>query len=313
MKSTRSDSKIAAESPFRNNPINIDGFRVVSLLVGIIFLALPFSASIMAESVQSSQEPVRCSVELERYELQTGPIKIGKAVKNLSGMTYNLLTDSLFLVSNRPTKIIELDQHGVKKRTIDLQGFQDTEGITHIRENLFAVLEEKRRTICIFEIDQQTTTINRAQTEIILIDPTPAGNKGPEGISYDPEGGHFYVTKEKNPRMLYRLPWPTSAQNSAEVSHPWDIQKDALSLTDLSGIYYHQGTGNLLMLSDESASVVETTINGKEISRLLLKKDGKSGLQKDVPQAEGITMDSKGILYICSEPDLLYVFNRTRK
>lgn len=313
MRSTRSDNKIAAESPFWKNPITIDRFPVGSLLVWIMFLALPLSALVMADSVQSIQEPFRHSIELERYVLQTGPIKIETAVKNLSGLTYNLLTDSLFLVSNRPTTIIEIDQHGGEKRTIDLQGFQDTEGITHIRENLFAVLEEKRRSICIFEIDQQTTTINRAQTEIILIDPRPAGNKGPEGISYDPDGGRFYVTKEKNPRMLYRFPWPTSSQNSAEVSHPWDIQKNALSLTDLSGIFYHQGTGNLLMLSDESASVVETTITGKEISRLSLKKDGKSGLQKDVPQAEGITMDNKGRLYICSEPDLFYVFSRTKK
>ncbi|MDO8948530.1 MAG: SdiA-regulated domain-containing protein [Desulfocapsaceae bacterium] len=61
-----------------------------------------------------------------------------------------------------------------------------------------------------------------------------------------------------------------------------------MSLKDLSDDYYHSGSGNLLLLSDDSASVVEATANGKELGRLSLKESGDSGLRKDVPKAEGI-------------------------
>lgn len=87
------------------------------------------------------------------------------------------------------------------------------------------------------------------------------------------------------------------------------IRQKPLSLKDLSDIYYHPDSGNLLILSDESGCVVETTVDGKELGRLSLKKGGKSGLRKDIPRAEGITMDDRRVVFICSEPDLLFVFN----
>lgn len=109
--------------------------------------------------------------------------------------------------------------------------------------------------------------------------------------------------------MIYQLQWPAKLPSSAGVFHPWIIPKVSFSLKDLSGVYYHSGSRSLLILSDESGSVVKTTLDGKELGRLSLKKDDNSGLQEDIPQAEGIAMDNKGVLYICSEPDLLYMFN----
>ena len=37
---------------------------------------------------------------------------------------------------------------------------------------------------------------------------------------------------------------------------------------------------------------------------------GRHGLQKTVPQAEGIAVDDDGTLYIVSEPNLFYVFKK---
>lgn len=286
---------------------NVNLLWVFSLFAaGIAFLSLCLGERAWAEGMGKS-------VGLEDYLLQAGPITIGHAVKNVSGLTYSLQTETLFLICNRPTQIIELDLQGQQQRVIDLQGFDDTEGIAHIRGNLFAVLEEQRRTICIIEIFPAATTIQRSDIDdITVVDSIPAGNKGLEGISYDPGGERFYVVKEKSPRKLYQVPWPATAQGSPNISEPWDIQADSLSLTDLSGVYYHPHTGNLLILSDDSAAVAEVTLTGKEISRLSLQKGGPGGLPKDVPQAEGITMHPNGMLFICSEPDLFYRFDRLR-
>ena len=279
---------------------------IKKVVVGIAFFILCGNG--MAEDGPSPSQADPLTVSLDHYVLHDGPYRIGEQLANASGLTWNPQSRGLFLINNRPPKIVELALDGSQKRVISLSGFHDTEGITHIRNSLFAVVEEKRRTICIFEIHREATSINRDDAEIIVVDPEPAGNKGLEGISYDPENKCFYVVKEKGPRKIHRVPWAKETGSPGSMSQPFNIQKNSLSLKDLSGIYYHPGSNNLLLLSDKSASLVESTVDGKELSRISLKKSQKTGLQSSIRQAEGITMDSRGILYISSEPDLLYIF-----
>ncbi|MNN99585.1 hypothetical protein D3C81_2192630 [compost metagenome] len=55
--------------------------------------------------------------------------------------------------------------------------------------------------------------------------------------------------------------------------------------------------------------MVELDVTGKPLSTLSLNK-GYQGLQKNVPQAEGIAMDDAGTIYLVSEPNLFYVFKQ---
>ena len=48
-------------------------------------------------------------------------------------------------------------------------------------------------------------------------------------------------------------------------------------------------------------------MEGRPLSTLSLRK-GYQGLERTVPQAEGIAMDDAGTLYLVSEPNLFYVF-----
>jgi len=89
-----------------------------------------------------------------------------------------------------------------------------------------------------------------------------------------------------------------------------NAQRDRdLFVTDLSSLHYDTSTGHLLALSDESKMIVEMDANGKPVSSFSLR-GGNQGLAKDVPQAEGMTMDDQGNLYVISEPNLFYAFKK---
>ena len=65
----------------------------------------------------------------------------------------------------------------------------------------------------------------------------------------------------------------------------------------------------MLALSDESRLILELDVDGRPLSTMSLSK-GRHGLQKTVPQAEGIAVDDDGALYLVSEPNLFYVFKK---
>jgi uncharacterized protein YjiK len=55
--------------------------------------------------------------------------------------------------------------------------------------------------------------------------------------------------------------------------------------------------------------IVEMDANGTPVSSFSLR-GGNQGLTEDIPQAEGITMDDHGTLYVISEPNLFYAFKK---
>ena len=55
--------------------------------------------------------------------------------------------------------------------------------------------------------------------------------------------------------------------------------------------------------------MVELDVDGRPISTLSLLR-GMHGLKRSVPQAEGVAMDDRGVLYLVSEPNLFYVFSK---
>ena len=269
--------------------------NVISLIV-LIFLSMPHAG--LADG----------TVSLAEYRLSHGPVTVKGVKENLSGLTFNPRTGTIFGIINNPTVIVEMDVRGVVKRTIALKGFNDTEGIAWIEGDRFAVLEERRRKLIIVHIGATTASLNYSGKEAHIIDRAPAENKGPEGLCYDAGRKRFYSVKEKRPFKLYEI---AIDKGRADIKKPWDIEKAGLKVSDLSGIYYNQKTGSLLILSDESKCVVETTHDGKVLSRLSLKA-GDSGLRETLPQPEGIVMDDDGNIYVCSEPNKLYVFSPAR-
>ncbi|MNE67468.1 SdiA-regulated [compost metagenome] len=119
------------------------------------------------------------------------------------------------------------------------------------------------------------------------------------------------MVKEHSPRKLYEI---RGLKASIEGDFNLEvIDREAwiqnVFATDLSSVHYDQQTGHLALLSDESKVLMELDGQGKLISfRSLL--GGFAGLQDSVPQGEGMTFDDRGNLYLVSEPNLFYRFER---
>lgn len=246
---------------------------------------------------------------LSAYQLKQGPIRLAQVDDNASGLTYNPDTKTLFLVQNKPTQLVELDKEGKTLRVIPLTGFDDTEDLFYMGGGRFAVVEERRRNVCIFSLDAATTSVPYAKATRLLVDPVNADNSGLEGITGDMKTGRFFVVKEKNPRRIYEFAVPSAEKPAPEIKRPWDAQAMLKGADDLSAICFHPSSGNLLLLSDESACIVECTTDGRQLAKLPLTA-GSAGLQASLKQPEGLTLDDDGNMYVCCEPNLFYIFVR---
>lgn len=260
------------------------------------------------DSEQTNTEPLGLST----YVCITGPHKISSITNDASGLAFSPHTRTLFMVINGTCEIIELDTQGNVRRIIETSGFSDLEGIAHADKELFYVAEEGRGTVCSIRIENDTESVSRGNSDLFTVDPASMGNSGIEGLTYDPGRNCLFAVKEKTPRKIYQIRLPhEQADGHTSVTLPWNIEKTHYGLTDLSGICCDPDSGNLLILSHESAALVEATVRGTEVSRLRLSA-GSSGLDRAVPQAEGIAVDTEGTIYMCSEPNVFYVFRKKK-
>ncbi len=286
------------------NPLEIILRAVLTPLILILSLCIsacggqpsePAKAEAPAKVAKATKaEEAPKNVGLEDYELAKGPRKIQGVSNDASGLAYSPKTKTLFLVINGTSEIFELTLDGKAKRRIRTRGFSDLEGIAYVSGDTFAVVEEGRGTLSRITIDEKTTTINYGMAKGVSIDGSRLGNSGIEGLAYDAKGKRFFAVKEKNPRRIYQIA-------GSKVTNPWDIQKESLEMSDLSGVYYHQESGHLLILSHESRCLVEATVDGKEVSRLSIR---------GMSQPEGVTMDDEGTIYVCGEPDSFQVYKK---
>ena len=260
------------------------------------------------------------TVDLGAYELLCDPITISQVPEDLSGVTYNPLTNTLFMVRNSSgaETIYETTLSGKWLRTITLSSeFDDTEGIVHIGGTEYAVTEERVGKVTLININALTSNVNHSNSTVLQLPGTWSGNDGLEGISYNPNDSKIHTLKERTSKAYYSFSKSASSPlTNNDVNEPCGTNPFS-SLSDLAGMH-HLGLTNLpnlnvsthtLILSQESRTVIEIDENCNQKSQILLSANGANGtLSTAVPQPEGVTMDNNGNLYIVSEPNLLYIF-----
>lgn len=256
------------------------------------------------------------SLGLDTFNLIEGPKTITQIPDDLSGLTYNTSTNTIFAVINDPPRLYELSLDGDVIRAIPLQGFNDTEGLVWVNGTDFFVIEEKRGRAVKITVENTTTTISYPANYIQLPGNWGANN-GLEGVAYNPNTNELILVKEKSPLTIYSLEVPSDLSTSPTVTNPFDIATNNFGFKDLSGLHHLGGNAinqdtHFLVLSHESRALVETDMTGKEYSRLDLGTNGANGtLPNRILQAEGVTVDNQGTIYIVSEPNTFYKFSNS--
>ena len=254
-------------------------------------------------------------VWLPHYRVAVEGLPVEGVDENASGLTYSDHTGTLFSITNKsPKAILELDTDGRLLRSIELVGASDPEGITHIRGQIFAIADERDQAVYRVEIGPDTTRVDVGDTARLGLSLGRSNNLGFEGISWDSAGQRLYISQEKAPMRVLAisgLPDVLSGTNFNLQIDEWrPANASGLFVTDLSSLTLHEPTGNLLLLSDESALIVEYDPAGNPVSMLPMWR-GFHGLSRRVPQAEGLALGPDGTIYVMSEPNLFYRFERS--
>ena len=232
---------------------------------------------------------------------------------DVSALTFDPDRRSLFTVTNQKPHIVELSLDGRMLRQIPLVGFGDPEAIEYVSRGVYVITDERLQRIVKVRLDDDTPFVDASEAQQLSLGIGRNGNKGFEGLAYDSRGQRLFVAKERDPVSIYEIHgFPhTDPQKPFAVHVVDNPERDAgLFVRDLSSLQYDPRTGHLLALSDESHLVLELNADGRPISSLSLL-GGRHGLTHSVPQAEGVAMDDEGRLYLVSEPNLFYVFEKT--
>jgi uncharacterized protein YjiK len=293
------------------------GYVLLAAFAGLLVVAWQFGAFALGYYwISMRNQPAEnsaASIWLPDYQVQIDGRAVEGIAENASGLTYNPQTRTLFTVINQPPYICELTVDGVLVRSIPLVGATDPEGITHVREDIFILADEHEQQIFYIRINASTTSVDLHGRPRIGLALDVKENLGFEGISWDSDGKRLFVAKEKSPlRVLEISGLPELLDGSAidlQIKEWKSPEANSLFMTDLSSLTFHEPTGHMLLLSHESRLIVEYDEDAEPVSIMPLWK-GWHGLRHFVPQAEGIAIGENGDLFLLSEPNLFYRFER---
>nr|WP_322940578.1 SdiA-regulated domain-containing protein [Pseudomonas sp. s4] len=225
-----------------------------------------------------------------------------------SGLTYNPVTGTLFTVTGKNPLLVELSREGEVLRRIQLKGFSDPEAVEMMDNGRMAIVDERKRQLTTFTLHDGDLELDAADYPGFDLGFADAGNKGFEALAWDARSSSLMLGKERSPMGLFSLPFP-GAYGAAGVMQPFGDGN--LGMRDISSLTIDARTGHALVLSDESRMLLELDRSGHPVSFLSLT-GGLNGLEQGIKQAEGVTMDEEGNIYIVAEPNLFYVFSKVQ-
>ncbi|MDN7140542.1 SdiA-regulated domain-containing protein [Pseudomonas sp. JQ170] len=257
-------------------------------------------------------DPAEQSMGLDQYRVVLQAKPIDGLDEDISALTFDPDRNSLFTVTNKQPELIELSLDGRILRRVPLTGFGDPEAVEYVGPGSYVITDEREQRLIRVRLADDTLFLDANDSEQLSLGIGLNGNKGFEGLAYDSKGKRLFVAKERDPMLIYEVHgFPHDNPDQPYAVHVvQDRKRDSrLFVRDLSSLQFDERSGHLLALSDESQLVLELDTKGKPLSSLSLRK-GFQGLEKSVPQAEGIAMDDAGTIYLVSEPNLFYVFKK---
>ncbi|MCW3149386.1 SdiA-regulated domain-containing protein [Stutzerimonas stutzeri] len=255
-----------------------------------------------------SAEQRAAGIWLPDYELVLETTLAGLEKDETSGLTWNPLTGTLFTVTGKHPQLIEFTPAGVVLRRVTLTGFADPEAVEALGDGRLAIVDERRRLVAVFRLEPDVESLDLEDLASYDLGFADAGNKGFEGLAWNPRTQRLLLAKERDPQGLFELPFP-GEDGAAGTLHAVPGQR--LLVRDISSVAIDPRSGHTLMLSDESRLLVELDLQGQPRSFISLF-GGVNGLVQGIEQAEGVAMDGEGNIYVVGEPNRFYVFSRKR-
>ncbi len=263
-------------------------------------------------------------VRVGRHDLpeptRTTPPPNSLLAQEVSAVTYNWDTNTLFVVGDAGTSVVQVTKTGqlIDSMTLAMgsspQGseFYDPEGLTYIGNNQFVMTEERDRRVVRFTY-AAGTTLTRAAAQTVGLG-TFVQNIGLEGLTVDPLTNGFILVKESGPQGIFQTGVDFAAGTATNGS-PSTINSinlfdpTLLNLIDIADVFAFStipsftgpNANRLLVLSHESGKIVNTDRAGNISSTLTIVSDPGNPLSVAAQQHEGVTMDFEGNLYVVSE------------
>ncbi len=298
---------------------------VVRLVRGALAVAaVALAAPSAAPAAPLTGVDLSTYVRVGRYDLpeptRTPPPANSLLAQEASSVTYDWDTDSLFVVGDGGTSVVQVDKTGHLINSMTLargaspQGteFYDTEGIAYIGGGRFVLAEERYR-----QIDRFTyvanTTLNRSDVQTVKLG-TTIDNIGIEGVTDDPLTSGFVAVKETQPEGIFQtgidFAAGTATNGSPTTENSVNLFDPALAgLADFSDVFALSNlttltgpdTTHLILLSQESGRIVNIDRSGHVASALTIVGDPGNPLSVPDQTDEGVVLDNDGRLYVVNE------------
>ena len=250
------------------------------------------------------------AMNLGRYRADIQALPLQGVEDDLSALAYNPERNTLFGLINGTPLLLEISLEGEVLRTVRIEGVKDMEGLAHIGANRYVIVEERHQRLRIIELPDDVATLDATDAPRLTLAIDDKGNKAYEGLSWDTNKQRLLVVRERDPMRLLSIEGfvdGNSASPQIDINEKSMFEEHRLFLSDLSAVEIDNHSGHLLLLSDESRMLVEYSAEGQPLSVLGLRR-GFHGLERTVPQAEGLAIDGQRRIYLVSEPNLFYRF-----
>jgi uncharacterized protein YjiK len=224
-----------------------------------------------------------------------------------SDLAYNPQTKTLFSVMGKNPFLVELTLQGDVLRKMPLVGWSNTEGVTVMGNGLLAIVDERDHMLSIVKVDADTRELNIANFPKYDLGPSKDQNKAFEAIVWDSRNQQMLLGEERPPALFT---WKSN-DGQTLTGDKQKLASDELDIRNLSALAIDPRTGHTLVLSADSHLLLELDEKGEQVSFMTLL-GGFNGLKKTIPRAEGVTMDEAGTLYMVSEPNLFYRFEKQK-
>ncbi|MFJ2488935.1 SdiA-regulated domain-containing protein [Pseudomonas sp. NPDC087639] len=224
-----------------------------------------------------------------------------------SDLAYNPQTKTLFSVMGKNPFLAELTLQGDVLRKMPLVGWSNPEGLTVMENGLMAIVDERQHKLSIVKVDADTRELNIANFPKYDLGPSKDQNKAFEAITWDSRNQQLWLGEERPPALFT---WKSDGSQTLKGDKQ-KLASDELDIRNLSALAIDPRTGHMLVLSADSHLLLELDEKGEQVSFMTLL-GGFNGLKSTIPRAEGVTMDESGTLYIVSEPNLFYRFEKQK-